>query len=448
MGTAGPCWKLGERRLRKCRGYNLSMGNGGQYAGAGYERVRLTDRIGIGVLTRLLPRDLVDEVIAEAGRREQRRRLLPARVVVYYVLALCLFFGEGYEEVMRRLVGGLQFMRSWAADWQVPTTGAICQARQRLGAEPLRLLFERVAVPVARAGTPGAWLAGRRLMAIDGFVLEVPDTASNEAEFGRSGSGKYTPYPQVRVVGLGECGTHAIVGAAFGGFRTPERDLARQLFPGLEPGMLVLADRGFYSYQLWKQALQTGADLLWRVPATVNLRIVKALPDGSYRSLLPDPVVRQRRAVQRSKGGFVEEQTGIPVRVVEYQIEDRAGSDEIFCLITTIFDPEEVTAAELAAAYQQRWEFETSLDELEIHQRGPARILRSKSAEMVKQEIWALLLTHYAIRDLICQAAEQADIDPDRLSFIRSLRVIRRQVTDQAAFPPQTAENRPRTSDR
>lgn len=413
---------------------------------AGSAGIRLTDRIGIGVLTRLLPRDLVDEVIAEAGRREQRRRLLPARVVVYYVLALCLFFDESYEEVMRRLVGGLQFMRAWSGEWKVPTTGAIWQARQRLGSEPLRLLFERAAVPMARPGTPGAWMGGRRLMAIDGFVLEVADTASNEAEFGRSGSGKYTPFPQVRVAGLGECGTHAIVGAEFSGFRTSERDLARKLFPGLEPGMILLADRGFYSYRLWQEALHTGADLLWRVPATLELRVVRALPDGSYLSFLPDPVVRQRRNVQKSKGRFIEELTGIPVRVVEYGIEDRAGSDEIFCLVTTITDAEDVPAAELAAAYSQRWESGTSLDELEIHQRGRGRVLRSKSAEMVKQEIWALLLTHYAIRELICQAAEDAGIDPDRLSFIRSLRVIRRQVTDQAAFPPCRLKTAHRTA--
>ena len=411
------------------------MGNGESTAG-NPGRVRLTDRIGIGVLTRLVPRDLVDEVIAEAGRREQRRRLLPARVVVYYVLALCLFFGEGYEEVMRRLVGGLQFMRSWGTGWAVPTTGAICQARQRLGAQPLQLLFERVAVPMARPGTPGAWAAGRRLMAIDGFVLEVADTPANEAEFGRSGSGKYTPFPQVRVVGLGECGTHAIVAAAFAGFRTPERDLARQLLGALEPGMLAVADRGFYSYRMWQQAQATGADLLWRVPATLTLRVVQALPDGSYLSFLPDPKVRQRRAVQLAKGGYVEEQTGIEVRVVEYEVDGQGDSGEIFCLATTLTDPQEITAVELAAAYRHRWEFETALDELEFHQRGPARILRSKSAEMVKQEIWALLLTHYAIRDLICQAAGQAEIDPDRLSFIRSLRVIRRQVTDQTAFSP------------
>jgi hypothetical protein len=220
------------------------------------------------------------------------------------------------------------------------------------------------------------------------------------------------------------------------GFRTPERELAHQLLGALEPGMLTMADRGFYSYRMWQQARATGADLLWRVPATVTLRVVQALPDGSYLSFLPGPKVRQRRAVQIAKGGYVEEQTGIPVRVVEYEVDGQGDSGEIFCLVTTLTDPEEITAVELAAAYRQRWEFETALDELEIHQRGPARILRSKSAEMVKQEIWALLLAHYAIRDLICQAASQADIDPDRLSFIRSLRVIRRQITDQTAFSP------------
>ena len=407
------------------------MGTGDSTAGKPGQ-VRLTDRIGIGVLTRLLPRDLVDEVIAEAGRREQRRRLLPARVVVYYVLALCLFFGEGYEEVMRRLVGGLQFMNSWSTEWTVPTTGAICQARQRLGAQPLRLLFERVAVPMARPGTPGAWVAGRRLMAIDGFVLEVADTPANEAEFGRSGSGKYTPFPQVRVVGLGECGTHAIVAAAFAGFRTPERELAHQLLGALEPGMLAVADRGpdvaagpGHRRGPAVAGASYGDPARRPGPPRWVLPVIPARPEGAPAPRRPD-----------RQGGYVEEQTGIPVRVVEYEVDGQGDSGEIFCLVTTLTDPEEITAVELAAAYRQRWEFETALDELEIHQRGPARILRSKSAEMVKQEIWALLLAHYAIRDLICQAASQADIDPDRLSFIRSLRVIRRQITDQTAFSP------------
>jgi hypothetical protein len=405
---------------------------------AGGSGSRLTDRIGIGVLTRLISRELVDEVLAETNRTERRSRLLPARVVVYYVLALCLFFGDAYEEVMRLLADGLEFMGGWRKDWQVPTTGAITQARQRLGAEPLRVLFERVAGPCARRSTRGAWLGSRRLMAIDGFVLDIPDTRENDAAFGRSGGKKNpAPFPQVRMVGLGECGTHAIVAARLGPWRRFDRALAEQLLGEFRPGMLVIADRGFYSLQLWEAAAGSGADLLWRLQAGPNLPVVRAFSDGSYESFLLDPKVRRRRAVQRHRGSAnIEEPSGRPVRVVEYEVTNREGKGEIFCLITTIMDPEDATAAELAAAYQERWEFESSLDEIKTHQRGRGGVLRSKSPEMIEQEIWALLLSHYAIRHLMAEAADQADIDPDRLSFIRSLRVIRRQVTDQAGFSP------------
>ena len=402
--------------------------------------IRLTDRIGIGVLTRLVDRDLVDEVLTGTGRVEQRSRSLPARVVVYYVLGLCLFFGESYEEVMRLLVDGLRFARSWRKEWKIPTTGAISQARQRLGAEPLRVLFERVAVPCAQQGTQGAWLRSRRLMAIDGFMLDVADTKDNDSAFSRLGGEKNpAPFPQVRIVGLGECGTHAIVAARLGAARANDRELAEELVSEFEPGMLVTADRGFYSYRLWKLAAESGADLLWRMQDGPALPVVRALPDGSYESFLIDPKVRARRNGQRYNGRPVDEPSGIPVRVVEYEVTNRDGSNEIFCLITTILDPGEASAEELAAAYAERWEFESSLDELKTHQRGRGGVLRSKSPEMVRQEIWALLLTHYAIRHLMREAADQADVDPDRLSFMRSLRVIRRQVTGQAGFSPLTA---------
>ena len=259
--------------------------------------IRLTDRIGIGVLTRLIDRDLVDDVLAETGRVEQRSRLLPARVVVYYVLGLCLFFGDAYEEVMRLLVAGLHFTGAWQKDWQVPTTGAISQARQRLGAAPLQLLFERVAVPCAQRGTRGAWLGSRRLMAIDGFVLDIPDTKENDEAFGRSGGEKNpAPFPQVRLVGLGECGTHAIVAARLAAWRTSERALAGELVADFGPGMLIIADRGFYSWKLWQAAAVSGADLLWRMQDGPSLPVVRAFPDGSYESFLLDPKVRGRRA--------------------------------------------------------------------------------------------------------------------------------------------------------
>lgn len=409
----------------------------------------MTDHIGIGVLTRLVDRDLVDEVLVDTGKREQRVRLLPARVVVYYVMALCLFFGDSYEEVMRTLVDGLRALGSWSKEWRVPTTSAITRARTRLGPEPLRELFERVAVPCARPGVPGAWLGTRRLMAIDGFVLDVPDTPDNDEEFGRSGGAKNpAPFPQAHLVGLGECGTHAINAAEIGPWNTNERKLAQKLLVAFEPGMLVIADRGFYAFQLWADAAETGADLLWRMPAGPHLPVVTPLPDGSYLSFLSDPKVRTRRAVQKHRGQTVlDELSGPTVRVVEYEISNRDGSHELFCLITTILDPDVATSVELAEAYGQRWEFESSLDELKTHQRGRGAVLRSRSPDLVKQEIWALLLTHYAVRQLMSEAAEQADIDPDRLSFIRSLRVIRRQVTRQAGFSPSAPDGGPRLHD-
>src|ERR1700712_3384536 len=213
---------------------------------------RLTDPIGIGVLAKVIPADLIDEVLIETRAMQQRIRLLPARVVVYFVLSLSLFFGDAYEEVMQKLVQGLRFTRLWGVDWQVPTASALCQARRRLGEEPIRELFERVAVPLATPGTPGAWLGRWRLMAIDGVQLDVADTAENEAEFSRLFKDTLpAPYPQARVVGLGECGTHAIIAAQIGGCHVGERELAAGLLGSLEPGMLLLADRGFYSKQVW-----------------------------------------------------------------------------------------------------------------------------------------------------------------------------------------------------
>ncbi len=211
---------------------------------------RLTDHVAIGVLSSLIHRDIVDDVIRDCGKREKRSRLLPAHVVVYYVLALNLFFGEAYEEVMRLLVGGLRFLGNWRDDWKVPSTSAISQARTRLGEAQLKLLFERIAVPMARPGTCGAWFRGLRMVAIDGVVLDVADTAANDEEFGRSGNDKATsPFPQVRLLAVGECGTHAVIDAALGAVSTGEQRIAEELIVRFTPDMLVLADRNFYSYQ-------------------------------------------------------------------------------------------------------------------------------------------------------------------------------------------------------
>lgn len=408
----------------------------------------MTDVVGVGVLTRVVDRDLVDEVIAATGRKEQRSRLLPARVVVYYVLALCLFFGDGYEEVMRKLVQGLRGLGSWRREWKVPTTGAISKARARLGEEPLRLLFERIAVPLARRSTKGAWLGRWRLMAFDGVIVNLQDTADNETGFGRCRGKNPAPFPQARIAGLVECGTHAVVAARVDPWKTPERTQIEGLLWAVEAGMLVTADAGTYSYDLWKLATeradQVGAALAWRVTINLDLPVLTTLPDGSYLSQIGDPAKKRRNRENTRKGNPQRIDTNpLTVRVVEYEIPNRDTKTEFIRLITTILDPTVTTAAEIAAAYHERWEIESVLDEIKTHQRGGSTILlRSKHAETVKQEIWAILITHYTVRHLMTEAAEQADIDVDRLSFIRSFRAIRRQVTNQAAFSPRNTHHR------
>ena len=396
------------------------------------------------MLTRLISRDAIDEVLAETGRREKRSRLLPAHVVVYFVMAMAVF-GDGYEEVMRRLVGGLQFMRAWRKEWSVPTTGAISQARERLGEAPLKALFERIAEPLAVPGTPGAWLGSRKLMAIDGVKIDIPDTPANIQEFGRPAGVTRRPFPQLQVIGLAECGTHAVIAAETGTVSVGEREIAEKLAHALEPGMLLMADRGFYSFQLWGEFLTTGADLLFRIASGVKLPPGKVLPDGSYLSEISSRKVRSSSyRIPLAAVGDPREATHIPVRVVEYTVtgtpEDR--EPQVFRVITTVLDPDDLTAAEIAAAYHERWEYEIALKEIETQMLDPGGGLRSKTPELVRQELWGLLLAHYAIRSLMAEAAESAGIDPDRLSFMRSINVVRRQVTDQAAFSPQTTGSR------
>ena len=395
---------------------------------------RLTDRVGLGVLTRVVSRDLVDEVLNATGSNEQRKRLLPARVVVYYVLALTLFYDDAYEEVLRKLVNGLRFLRAWRTDWTVPTTGAISRARDRLGPQPLKELYTRVAQPIAQPGTPGAWYRGRRVMAIDGVVLDVPDTPENLDRFDKSEHrGGISAFPQVRVVGLAECGTHAMIAAELDSWRVYERALTERLLPHFQPNMLVLADRGFFSYELWKQAVETGAALLWRITTSVRLPVLAQLPDGSYLSeLLPKQL---KTDLNRGMKRRVPDEVLIPVRVIEYRITNRDTS-EVIRLLTTLTDHQQCPAAQLAALYAERWEFEIGLDEIETHQIAGSRVLRSKKPDLVEQEIWALLLTHYAIRHLMHEAADDTGIDEDRLSFIRSLRVVRRSIVNDADFPP------------
>jgi Insertion element 4 transposase N-terminal/Transposase DDE domain len=403
---------------------------------------RLTDHISLGVLSAAFSRDLIEEVIAATGKREKRSRLLPAHVMVRYVIALGLFFGQAYEEVMRQMTGCLLSLGSWDQDWKVPSTSAITQARQRLGAGPLKELFHRVAVPVAGLGTTGAWLRGRRLMALDGTSFDVPDTAGNAAAFHKMGSGpKESAFPKLQVVSLSECGTRAQVAAAMGSCRTGERELAAQLAGAADQDMLITADSGFYSWQLWDLFAATGAALCWRIGASVILPLVRRLPDGSYLALIFAPgtsAARKAALLAAARAGAqADEARGRLVRAAEYTVPDRGREDsELICVITTVLDPAGLTAAEMAFAYHQRWEHESGLDEIKTHLRTAGGILRSQSPDLAEQEMWGILLAHYAIRELMCRAADEAGHDPDRLSFIRAVRIVRRQIDDPVAFPP------------
>jgi hypothetical protein len=400
-----------------------------------------TEGINIGVLTRIFHRDLIDDVLHHTHRTGQRARLLPGRVTVYFVLALCLFCEEAYEEVMRKLVNGLNFLGNWSDNWRVPTSSAMTQARDRLGEEPLAELFDRVAVPMARPATVGAWFHGLRVMAVDGVIFDVPDTPDNAAAFAKaSNSAGPGPFPQVRLVGLAESGTHAIVAAAFDTRTLDERALFARLIDDFEPGMIVLCDRGFYSYQLWSRAAATGAQLLWRLKSDLTIPVLQVLPDGSYLSELVPRIAKNN--YRRGKIRHIPDRLRIPVRVIEYAVTNRDGETETITVMTTILDHELAPAAELAALYQQRWEFELTLDEVEIHQMPYSRLLRSRTPKLVRQEIWALLLTHYAVREFMREAADDVGADVDRLSFIRAIRVIRRQVHNQAGFSPSPPEGR------
>jgi len=386
---------------------------------------RLSDLVSVGVLTRTFPPALVDEVVAGCGRTERRNRSLPARAMAYFSIGMALHSEGSYEDVLGLLTDGL----AWTSGDEpipLPSKSAIFQARARLGSEPLQKLFSRVAAPLAGAGTPGAWLGGRRLVAIDGTCLDVADTPENSAYFSRPGvmKGEQAAFPQARVVALAECGTHAMFDAEISPYTTSENALSGELLDRLEKGMLCLADRGFYSFVGWQKASNTGADLCWRVKDNLKLPSIEDLPDGSYLAEVSHSTKDRKR------------RHPVTVRVIEYTIADGRQPSGPFRLITTILDPSDVSALDLAAAYTERWKIESTFDELKTHQRGPRTVLRSKSPDLVLQEIWGHLCCHYAIRTLMWEAADQVGADPDRVSFVAALRIARRSIPAARDFSP------------
>jgi Insertion element 4 transposase N-terminal/Transposase DDE domain len=386
---------------------------------------RLSDLVSVGVLTRTFPPMLVDEVVAECGRTELRNRSLPARVMAYFAIGMALHSEGSYEDIIGLLTDGLAWSSPAEELVKLPSKSAIFQARERLGFEPVEALFRRVARPLASDATPGSWLGGRRLVAIDGTCVDVADTADNDEFFGRPGvaKGEQAAFPQARLVAVIECGTHAVFDAEVGPCTTGEVTMSRSLVGRLQPGMLCMADRGLYGFKLWEQAANTGADLLWRMRSTQRLDPIEVLADGSFLSKVFEVHNFKRRG------------EGLVVRVVEYTIDDGRENDNVYQLITTILDPDDVSAEDLALAYAQRWEIENVLDELKTHQRGPRTVLRSKSPNLVLQEIWGHLCCHYAIRTLMFEAAHDANVDPDRVSFVGALRIARRSIAARDFSP-------------
>jgi len=391
---------------------------------------RITDYISLGVIAKFFPLQKIESILKETGKASVRKRDLPAHVVVYYVIALAVYMRASYREVLRCLLEGLQWLLDPAATVKVAGKSGISQARTRLGSEPVKKLYQTVVRPMATERTKGAWYRGWRLVSLDGSTLDVADTAENEAAFGRPGASRgASAYPQIRFVALLESGTHILTGAQMAGCRADETVLAKQVIPRLQKGMLCLADRYYPGYELWRKAQNTGADLLWRVRKNIRLDCERRLPDGSYLS-----------RIYRSTADRVRQRNGIVVRVIEYRLEGIPGAEPLYRLMTTILDHRQAPAKELAPLYHERWEIETSLDELKTHLRGARIVLRSKTPELVRQEFYGLLMAHFAVRGLMHEAALQAHEDPDRLSFLHAVRVVQRRLPRFVAIPP-SAEN-------
>jgi hypothetical protein len=394
---------------------------------------RITDYISLGVVAKTFPLEKIRASLAASGKESVRQRDLPAHVVVYYVIALALYMQSSYREVLRCLLEGIQWLVEPGAGINVAGNSGISQARTRLGWEPVRQLHDEVVRPVAVAATKGAWYRAWRLISIDGSTLDVADEKGNNEAFGRPGASRgESAYPKIRFVSLVENGTHVLFGSRMADYATSEVALAKTVLPSLGKGMLCLSDRGFFGFDMWKQAAATGSDLLWRVRKNIHLPCEKRLPDGSCLSRIYPSQQDQRRG-----------RNGIVVRVIEYRLEGVEGAEPLYRLATTILDHELAPAAELAALYHERWEIETAFDELKTHLRGAHIVLRSKTPDLVRQEFYGLLMAHFAVRGLMHEAALRADKDPDRLSFLHAVRVVRRKMAAFGAIPPSGSKSIP-----
>lgn len=393
---------------------------------AGAKRTEGELRVDFRVITDAVPQALVERILESTGRTSLRHRKLPAYMMVHYVIALGLMVSVSAREVLRRLLHEARD-RSLSGKELIATRAAICKARQRLGVEPIRALFAEVVKPIAKRVTPSAWFRRLRLVAIDGCCLHVPDSAANVKAFGKpvTSGGTTAPLPQIRFVALCEIGTHVLFGARMSGWKTSEVALASHVIERLEPGMLCLADRLFYGFPLWTKAVATGADLLWRVQKTIALPRLQTLTDGSYLS----------EVRPRSNAPASERKQSHTVRVIEFTVTLR-DSVERYRVITTLLDPVQAPAMELAQLFARRWGIETAFGELKTYLRGRETLLRSQRPDLVEQDFYGLLLAHFGVRCVMEEAARSEQLEPTELSFLHAVRVVIRRLPEMVSFSP------------
>lgn len=363
---------------------------------------------------------LVERILHETGTVEKRKRMLPARIVVFLVIAMTLFARKSIPEVLNILVEGLRIQGAYLLGASLPVKSALTQARQRLGVKPLIELFRALAHPIARLDQAWAFYKGLRLMALDGTNLDLPDTPENERFFGRPGAGRgKAAWPVAAVIALIEIGTHLTVDVFVGRYKTSEQAAAVRLMRSLQAGMLLFWDRAFVGYDLWNKAIKTGAHLLGRLKSNMIFEPIQNLADGSFLAkLYPSPYARRKN------------QGGILVRIIEYTLTDPLlpGFGERHRLITSLLDAEIYPAKELIVLYHERWEVEIAFDEIKTHMIDKTPCLRSRTPLGCLQEIYGLLIAHMAVRTLMAEAAAKYDLDPDRLSFTGALQVISRAI--------------------
>ena len=394
--------------------------------------VRLSDHLSASQLARTYPSELIAGILDEHQCNSQRLRSLPAVTGVYFCMALSLYPEAAYEHVFSVVAQGLSWMQGGNEEFSIAKS-SVSAMRTKLGAKPLKSLMERCCIPLCElASHPDGFYAGYRLVAIDGSNFEIPDEVSNVEAFGRPGSRTgIAGYPQAQCAALVECASHAIFAANLDGYRTAEWDVCLPLLAHLTPGMLCLADRGFNGYEHWVAAQATGAELLWRVTSSRILPVHKMLADGSYLAMIYPCKVRSKKQRKASDKGVL-------VRVIEYALPNTPESEPRYRLMTTLLDEGLAPALELAAVFHERWEIESVFDELKIHLVKNRRVLRSKTAELVRQEFYGWVLMHYAVRSLMHEAATAHRIRQRSLSFTSSVQIYRQAQPQSGAFSPST----------